>query len=99
MVLLASFVVAEVDDVLEGVAPLVSYQLNVDTAAVNLFAQALQAEHLFFSFAGVHRALDAQMERFGSLFQLSQFILADNLCDQSIDIGLIQQSSFKATIQ
>ena len=91
----ASFVVAEVDDILEGVAPLVSYQLNVDAAAVNLFAQALQAEHLFFSFAGIHRALDAQMERFGSLFQLSQIVghcgvvlVAKGLADGAVNVDV-----------
>ena len=92
---MASFVVAEVDDILKGVAPLVSNQLYVDAASVNLFTQALQAKHLFFSFTGIHRAFDAQMERFCSLFQLSQIVchcfvvlIAECLADGAIYVDV-----------
>ncbi len=65
---------AEVDDILEGVAPLVGHHLHGDAAASTSVAQGLQAEHLLFSFADIHRAFDAQMEGCGSLFQLCQIV-------------------------
>ena len=70
----ASFVVAEVDNVFQSVAPFVSYQLNIDAASVNFFSQAFEAEHLFFSFACIHWAFDSQVEWFSSFFELCQVV-------------------------
>ena len=71
----ARVVVGEVLDVFEGVAPLVGDQLHVDAAAVDLFGQALQRQHLGLSVdVAVHGSFDAQVERLRGLRQLFEVI-------------------------
>ena len=93
---MASFVIAEVDNVFQSVAPFVSNQFNVDAAFVNFFTETFQAEHLFFSVASVHRTFDSQVEWFSSFFEFSQVV---SLCYEVVITECLTNSTIYVDVE
>ena len=58
----AGFLLREVHDVLQRVAPFVGYDLGVDAFAVDHGADVAQSLDLCLALAHIHRAFDAQLE-------------------------------------